>query len=68
MEKKLKARKWAGNSDSVVFVQATPGEQLRKSIQEVVDASEFKIKVVERGGRTMKGMLQKSDIIPNKRC
>ena len=68
LEKKLKARQWAGNAESVVFVQATPGEELKKSTQEVANKSELKIKVVERGGRTMKGLLQKSDIVPNKKC
>ena len=51
-----------------MFVQSTPGEALKKSIQEIANRSEFKIRVVERGGRTLKSMLQKSDIVPNKKC
>ena len=68
IQKKLKAKRWAGNAESVVFVQSTPNEILKRSIQEVANESAFKIRVVERGGRTLKSMLQKSDVIPNKRC
>ena len=42
---------WYGtHMDSVLFVQATPGEVLRKQIQEVVKKHRLKIKVVEKGG------------------
>ena len=68
IQKKLKAKRWAGSAESVVFVQSTPNEILKRSIQEVANESAFKIRVVERGGRTLKSMLQKSDIIPNKKC
>ena len=63
----FKAKRWAGGAESVVFVQSTPDEALKRSIQEVANESAFKIRVVERGGRTLKSMLQKSDIIPNKK-
>ena len=68
LQKILKSKKWAGNAESVVFVQSTPDEALKKSIQEVANKSAFKIRVVERGGRTLKSILQKSNVIPNKRC
>ena len=48
-------------------MQATPGEMLR-SMQKVADGTEFKIKVVERGGKTVKSMMQRSDMEPSKRC
>ena len=48
VEKKLKAKKWAGNCESVLFVQAIPGEELMNKIQEVANRTEFKIKVVEK--------------------
>ena len=68
LEKKVKARTWFGNVETVLFVQPTPGEVLRKKLQDLANLTEFKIKVVERGGRTVKGMLQRSDVIPNKKC
>ena len=46
---------WYGSQmDTVLFVQATPGEILRRHIQGVVDRHKLKIKVVEKGGRTIK--------------
>lgn len=68
IQKKLKAKRWAGNAESVIFVQSTPNEILKKSIQRVANETAFKIRVVEKGGRTLKSLLQKSDVIPNKRC
>ena len=68
LEKKAKAKKWAGNVESVLFVQATPGEILKKRIQEVANSSGFQLRIVEKGGRTLKSMLMKSDVKPNKRC
>ena len=56
---------WYGKSNgSVLFVQATPGERLKSAVQYVCDKSGMKIKVVEKGGRTVKQILQKSDIDP----
>ena len=43
-------------------------EELKNKIQEVANSTQFKIKVVEKGGKTIKSMLQKSDVIPNKKC
>ena len=60
IQKKVKARTWYGNVETVLFVQPTLGELLRKQIQELANTTEFKIKVVECGGRTIKSMLQKS--------
>ena len=68
LQKILKSKKWAGTAESVVFVQSTPDEALKKSIQKVANNSAFKIRVVEKGGCTLKSMLQKSNIVPNKKC
>ena len=46
LQKILKSKKWAGNAESVVFVQSTPDEALKKSIQKVANSSAFKIRVV----------------------
>ena len=60
---------WYGKSNgSVLFVQATPGERLKSAVQYVCDKSGMKIKVVEKGGRTVKQILQKSDIDPVEGC
>ena len=56
------------NHDSVLFVQATPGEALKKGIQSVCDQSGLKLKVVEKGGRSMKQILQRSDVVMGGGC
>ena len=50
------------------FVQATPGEVLRKSVQREAKLSEVKVKVVEKGGTDIKSLLQHSDVQPMKSC
>ena len=67
VKKLVKEKKWHGK-ETVLFVQATPGEQLRKRIQDVCDDSGMKVKVVERGGRTVRQFLQKSDVCPSGGC
>ena len=37
LAKEMKKRKWYGESDAVIFVQATPGELLKRGIQEVMN-------------------------------
>lgn len=66
IEKCVKAKNWAGNVQSVLllFVQAPPGEMLRKKIQQVYDMSGIRVRVVEQGGRSIKSMLMKSDVKP----
>ena len=67
--KKLKRKSWYGaNVESVVFCQATPNEILRKSLQEEVKKSGLNIRVVEKGGRNVKSLLQRSDVKPEKSC
>ena len=67
--KKLKRKSWYGaNVESVVFCQATPNEILRKSLQEEVKKSGLNIRVVEKGGRNVKSLLQRSDVKPEISC
>ena len=61
VEKQVKGRTWYGNKETVLFVQSTPGEQLRRSIQAEADRSKISIKVVERAGKTLRSLLQKSE-------
>ena len=61
--KKVKECKWWGKAhDTVMFVQATPNELLRKKVQEVCDREGMKVKVVEKGGRNLKQILQRSEV------
>ena len=50
-----------GHFDSVMFVEATPGSELAKRVRTLIMRLGFKIKVVERAGRTIKGLLQRSN-------
>ena len=67
--KKLKRKSWYGaNVETVVFVQATRNEVLRKAVQAEADKSELRIRIVEKGGRNRKSVLQRSDVKPDKIC
>ena len=56
--KMLKKGSWFRPADAVLFVPATPGAELADKVKEVVEEESkrlnFKVKVVERGGTTMK--------------
>ena len=71
-EKKRKKSNWfrgkEGKNESVLFVPATPGGELKKKYQEVIGAAEVKIAVVEVPGTTMKRKLQKSDPFKKPKC
>ena len=67
--KKVKECKWWGKAhDTVMFVQATPNELLRKKVQEVCDREGMKVKVVEKGGRNLKQILQRSEVASSGFC
>ena len=69
VKKKIKGKTWYGKTfDSVMFVQSSPGEILRREIQKIMNDSGFKVRVVEKGGRQLKSILQRSDIEPQKHC
>ena len=50
-----------GEYESVMFVEATPESELMYRIRKVVRDLKLKIKVVERAGVTIKGLLQRSN-------
>ena len=50
-----------GQYESVMFVEATPDSELMKRIQGVVKKLNMRIKVLERAGATVKGLLQRSN-------
>ena len=63
-EKRGKKYKWYasdGKYDSVIFVEATPKAEFKKKVQSVVKRYGVKMKVVERVGTTVKGLLQRSN-------
>ena len=61
---KQKKREWYKEDkkyDSVMFVQPTPRSILRKKVQTAARKNRVKVKVVERTGSTVKGILQRSN-------
>ena len=63
----VKEKTWH-SSDLVIFVQSTPGELLKKEVQKIVVDAGFNVRVVEKGGRTLKSKLQRSDVAPRSVC
>ena len=61
MEMVKKHKGWHGGADTVLFVQSTPNEILRKEIQGQMDKLGMKVKVVEKAGRSLKSLLQVQD-------
>ena len=57
-----------GKYDSVMFVEATPDGAMKETIQRLSDKHQMRIKVVERVGRTVKQILQKSDPFKQMEC
>ena len=53
--------------DAVMFVQATPGSILKKEVESIMKSEGMNVRVVEKGGRSVQQLLQKSDI-DNKKC
>lgn len=57
-----------GRHNSVMFVEATPNAEMKKRVKRVVEKYGFRIKIVERVGTTIKGLLQKSNPLGTVRC
>lgn len=68
--KRQKRKDWykKGGYRSVIFVPATPNSELRKMLEEDVQSSGIKIKIVETAGTNMKRMLQRSDPFKSRNC
>ena len=47
-------------SVSVIFVPATPGSQLQKQYERQIRSERFRVRVVEKAGESLKGILQRS--------
>ncbi|PFX11897.1 hypothetical protein AWC38_SpisGene24230 [Stylophora pistillata] len=69
-ERKKRRDNWfrKGGYETVIFVPATPGSQIKRRYTREIKATEFKIKVVEQSATTLKAMLQKSDPFKQRRC
>ena len=67
IDRLVKAKTWS-RSDSVVFVQATPGEILKREVSKIMKNAGFNVRVVEKGGRNVKSFLQRSDVLPSANC
>ena len=52
----------------MIFVPATPGSKLKRRYMREIKATDFRIKVVEQSGTTLKAMLQRSDPFKQRRC
>ena len=65
-KKGLKKSSWFRPADVVLFIPATPEGELAGKVREVVEEEskrlDFKVKVVERGGTTMKQHLVRTDM------
>ena len=55
-------------NESVVFVPATPGSELKRRYERAIEEAEVKIAVAEVPGHSMKRMLQKSNPFKKKKC
>ena len=69
-ERREKREKWyrKGGFDTVIFVPATSGSQLKYRYVNEIKRAGFKIRVVEQSSVTLKRMLQRSDPFKDKQC
>ena len=69
-KKRSKAQEWygKGNYDSVLFIPATPNGELKKTIQQEINKSTLRIKVVEKNGVSITSLLQKSNPMKERNC
>ena len=69
-ERRKKKTNWfkRGGDLSVVFVPATPGSELKRRYEKCIKESGVGIKVVEKSGRTIKSLVQRTDPFQKKQC
>ena len=69
-EKRKKRDEWyiKGGYDSVIFVPATPGSELKSIYEKEIDEAGMKIKVTEQSGIPLKRYLQRSNPFKSKKC
>ena len=69
-ERRRKKTNWfkRGGNLSVVFVPATPGSELKKQYEKCIRENGVGVKVVERSGRTIRSIVQRSDPFQEPGC
>ena len=69
-EKRKKREGWyrKGGYDSVIFVPATPGSELKRRYEKEVDEAGMKIRVTEQSGIPLKRHLQRSNPFKSEKC
>ena len=69
-EKDEKKTKWykKGGNQSVLFVTATPGSELKQRLQAEVRKTPFKVKLIEKSGTKLIKILQKNDPFKKGTC
>ena len=69
-EKRQKKENWykKDGSKTLIFIPATPKSELKKRYEKVIDESKIKIKVIEKRGKTLQNLLQKSKPTTRRRC
>ena len=68
---KGRGHKWyeeGGKYESVLYVQATAEGELKRKAEEIVKKIGLKVKVLERSGRSLKSLLQRSDPFSTRLC
>ena len=70
IEKESKKKNWYKNGgyDSVIFVPCTQESKLMKKLQEDINDSKLKIKVIEKAGSTLGDILRTSDPRKENKC
>ena len=67
-KKKLKKIAWQRPAESVLFLPPTPRSELANMLKEVLQQSRWKVKVVERAGKSVKQLLTNSDPLSTSDC
>ena len=70
IERREKKANWfkKGGNETVVFIPATKGSELKRCFQEIIERSKVKIKVIEKTTRSIKSTLVKQDPFTKKTC
>ena len=68
--KEAKRQNWykRGGHKSVIFVPSTPNSELLNKMKEKIEESGIKIKLVEKAGRSLGGILRTSDPKKQRKC
>ena len=67
-KKKIKKVAWYKPADTVLFLPPTPRSELSKSMEEILASSPWKVKVIERAGKTVNNQLSSLDPFSMQEC